>query len=64
MKARDLEKLLGAEGWSLVPGRGKGCHRIYKHPDRADIITIPWHKGKDLHPWLLRSILKQADIEG
>ena len=31
-KVRDLVKDLRKAGFSLLPGRGKGSHRIYEHP--------------------------------
>ena len=64
MKARELEKRLLAEGWSLVLGRGKGSHRVYQHPALKKYIIIPWHKGKDIPLGLLRSILKQINVDG
>ena len=62
MKARELDRLLKAHGGHVIPGRGKGSHRRYTHAERERNLTVPWHRGKDIHPGLLRDILKQAGI--
>ena len=41
--------------------RQSGGHKIYKtHGGRR--VTVPYHSGKTLHPKVLRSILKDADL--
>ncbi|MDY6918407.1 MAG: type II toxin-antitoxin system HicA family toxin [Chloroflexota bacterium] len=52
---RALEKL----GFGL--SRQSGSHRIYRSP-QGKRVTVPYHKGKDLHPKVLRSILKDAEV--
>lgn len=49
-----LEKL----GFSF--SRQSGSHKIYKN-DQGKRVTVPSHKGKILHPKVLKSILKDAD---
>jgi predicted RNA binding protein YcfA (HicA-like mRNA interferase family) len=41
--------------------RQSGSHKIFKN-DQGARVTIPYHSGKTLHPKLLQSILKDADI--
>jgi len=50
-----LEKL----GFSL--SRQSGSHKIYKNA-QGKRITVPSHKGKVLHPKVLKSILKDTDV--
>lgn len=41
--------------------RQSGSHKIYKNA-QGKRVTIPSHKGKVLHPKVLKSILKDADV--
>ncbi|MBR3533330.1 MAG: type II toxin-antitoxin system HicA family toxin [Clostridiales bacterium] len=60
MKAKELEKLLLADGWFEV---GQvGSHKHFKHPFKPGKITIPIHKG-DLKIKTANAILKQAGIK-
>jgi len=45
----------------LVLVRQSGSHRIYRSPTGRR-ATVPYHRGKTLHPKVLSSILKDADI--
>jgi predicted RNA binding protein YcfA (HicA-like mRNA interferase family) len=53
--ARALEKA----GFFLA--RQSGSHRIYKNADGLR-VTVPYHSGKELHPKILKSILRDADL--
>lgn len=57
--AKEIVAVLEKEGFVLV--RQSGSHRIYKdmHGKRA---TVPFHGGKILHPKVLKSILRDADM--
>lgn len=46
----------------FVFSRKSGSHEIYKNQERKR-ITVPIHGAKILHPKVLKSILKDADIE-
>ena len=61
MKARDLIKLLQADGW--IELRQKGSHRIYGHPVKTSRIVVPDHAGVDLKPGTLNDILKKAGLK-
>lgn len=52
---RALEKL----GFSL--SRQSGSHKIYKNA-QGKRVTIPVHKGKILHPKVMKSILKDTEL--
>ena len=41
--------------------RQSGSHRIYKN-DEGRRVTVPYHAGKILHPKVLQSILRGADL--
>jgi predicted RNA binding protein YcfA (HicA-like mRNA interferase family) len=41
--------------------RQKGSHKQYRHPDGRG-TTVPFHKGRDISPALLRQIAKDIDL--
>ena len=41
--------------------RQKGSHKRYRHPDGRS-TTVPFHKGRDISPVLLRQITKDIDL--
>jgi len=62
MKTRDIIKLLKADGWHEV--EGKGGHRQYKHESKPGRVTVPYHGGNaELPKFVVDSILKQAGIK-
>jgi len=50
-----LEKL------GFVEVRQRGSHRQYRHPDGRS-TTVPFHKGRDISPILLRQIAKDIGL--
>lgn len=58
--AKDLEKMVLADGWYFV--RQVGSHRHYRHPSKPGLVTIPWHSG-DLPKSTVNSILRQAGLK-
>ncbi|MBW2704389.1 MAG: type II toxin-antitoxin system HicA family toxin [Deltaproteobacteria bacterium] len=54
-----MELALLAIGFERV--RQKGSHVLYRHPD-GRTTTIPHHKGRDLSRPLIRSILRDVDL--
>jgi predicted RNA binding protein YcfA (HicA-like mRNA interferase family) len=50
MKVRDIIRLLEQDGW--YPKATKGSHRQYKHPTKAERVTLPvipatiWHAAR------------------
>ncbi|NWF92292.1 MAG: type II toxin-antitoxin system HicA family toxin [Syntrophaceae bacterium] len=40
---------------------GCGSHKIYKNRE-GKRVTVPYHSGKVLHPKVLASILRDADL--
>jgi predicted RNA binding protein YcfA (HicA-like mRNA interferase family) len=62
LRVRDAIKLIEADGWPLITI--KGSHRQFKHPFKKGRVTIDGKSDMNLHPKTLKSILKQAGIEG
>ena len=60
MRFREVERLVLQDGWYEV--KQVGSHHQYKHPTKPGKVTIPEHKGKDIHPTVVKSILKQAGL--
>lgn len=60
MRFREVEKIVLADGWYKVKQVGSHCQ--YCHPIKPGKITIPNHRGKDIHISIVKSILKQAGI--
>lgn len=57
--AAETVKVLERLGFLLV--RQSGSHKIYKNKE-GKRVTVPYHAGKTLHPKLLQSILRDADL--
>jgi predicted RNA binding protein YcfA (HicA-like mRNA interferase family) len=57
--ATDIIRALERVGFSLA--RQSGSHKIYKDA-QGRRVTVPYHSGKTLHPKLLKSILKEANL--
>jgi predicted RNA binding protein YcfA (HicA-like mRNA interferase family) len=59
LKPTEVVRLLERFGFERI--RQKGSHRYLRHPDgRATVV--PMHKGEDLPPGLLRSILQDIEL--
>ena len=52
-------KVLEHTGFLLV--RQSGSHKIYKNKE-GKRATVPYHTGRTLHPKVLQSILRDANI--
>lgn len=60
MTAKEIEKILKADGWYFVAA--KGSHHQYKHAVKTGKITVPNHKG-DIPIGTAKAILKQAELK-
>jgi predicted RNA binding protein YcfA (HicA-like mRNA interferase family) len=58
--ALEMIRVLEKAGFSLT--RQSGSHKIFKD-QRGRRVTVPFHPGKILHPKLVSSILKDADLD-
>jgi predicted RNA binding protein YcfA (HicA-like mRNA interferase family) len=59
--ARELVRALEKEGF--VFSRSKGSHRIYRHPETGNRVTVPYHAGRTIPPGTLANILREAGID-
>ncbi len=60
LNAKEITGVLEGLGFHL--SRQSGSHKIYKS-DSGKRVTVPFHAGTTLHPKVLKSILKDAEIE-
>ncbi|MCH8294491.1 type II toxin-antitoxin system HicA family toxin [Candidatus Poribacteria bacterium] len=57
--ANQIISVLEQQSFECV--RQSGSHKIYKNV-LGMRVTVPFHAGKILHPKVLKSIMKDADI--
>lgn len=53
LKPHEVIRILEALGFAEV--RQRGAHKRFRHPDGRG-TTVPFHKGRDIAPPLLRKI--------
>ncbi len=62
MTPKQIERIVLNDGWQL--DSIEGSHHHYEHPIKKGKVTIPFHnKPKDLDPWTVHRILKQAGLK-
>ena len=59
LKPKEVSAILLRLGFLEV--RQKGSHKQFHHPDGRG-TTVPFHKGRDISPILLRQIKKDIDF--
>jgi predicted RNA binding protein YcfA (HicA-like mRNA interferase family) len=59
LKPREVVSILGALGFVEV--RQSGVHKQFRHPDGRG-TTVPFHKGRDIAPPLLRKIARDIGM--
>ena len=59
LKPREVAAKLEALGFSQV--RQRGSYKQYRHPD-GRCTTVPFHRGRDISPVLLRQIAKDIGV--
>ena len=60
MKIKEIMKILERDGWYYV--HSKGSHRKFHHPFKKGAVTVAGKASSDVHPEMLNSIFKQAQI--
>lgn len=60
MKAEEIIKIIEKDGWYRV--RSKSGHLQFKHPVKKGKVRVPFHGNHDLRKKVVKSILKQAQI--
>ncbi|QXD16341.1 type II toxin-antitoxin system HicA family toxin [Rhodocaloribacter litoris] len=59
LKPQEVIKLL--EGLGFVEVRQRGSHKQFRHAD-GRMTTVPFHKGRDIAPVLLRKIARDIGL--
>ena len=59
VSARQIIAVLEKTGFALA--RQSGSHMIYKNSE-GKRVTVPFHASRILHPKVLKSILRDAEI--
>lgn len=59
LKPREVVSILETLGFIEV--RQSGSHKQFRHPD-GRFTTVPFHKGRDISPILLRQIAKDVEL--
>ncbi|MGL4881021.1 MAG: type II toxin-antitoxin system HicA family toxin [Waterburya sp.] len=59
LKPQEVVRILNNLGFIEI--RQKGSHKQFRHPD-GRVTTVPFHKGRDIAPRLLRQIAKDIDL--
>ena len=59
LKPQEVVRLLEGRGFAFV--RQRGSHQQFRHPDGRG-TTVPFHKGQDISPTLLRKIAKDNGL--
>jgi len=59
LTAREIVAVLERIGFSLA--RQSGSHQIYKNA-AGKRVTVPFHASKILHPKVLKSIMRDAEL--
>ena len=62
MTAKEVIKLLKADGWFELKGKGSG-HQQFKHPEKNGKVTVAVHGSRDLSIDELKSIEKQSGVK-
>jgi predicted RNA binding protein YcfA (HicA-like mRNA interferase family) len=60
-RATAIKVIKALERAGFFLGRQSGSHKIYKNKE-GKRVTIPYHVGRTLHPKVLKSILRDADM--
>lgn len=60
LKPREVVRLLKVVGFKEV--RQRGSHKQYRHAD-GRATTVPFHKGKDISPVLLKAIARDIGLD-
>ena len=59
LKPQEVIRILKVLGFEEV--RQRGSHKQFRHPD-GRATTVPFHKGRDIAPTLLRKIARDIGL--
>lgn len=60
LKANEIIRILNILGFYEI--RQRGSHKQFKHID-GRMTTVPFHKGRDVSPILLKQILNDIKVD-
>jgi predicted RNA binding protein YcfA (HicA-like mRNA interferase family) len=60
LKPQEVVQILRALGFDEV--RQRGSHKQFRHAD-GRVTTVPFHKGRDISPTLLRKIAQDIGLK-
>lgn len=60
LKPAEVVAILARLGFSEI--RQRGSHKQFRHPDGRG-TTVPFHKGRDISPVLLRQIARDIGFD-
>ena len=60
LKPQEVVQILNALGFEEV--RQRGSHKQFRHQD-GRTTTVPFHKGRDISPTLLRKIAQDIGLK-
>lgn len=60
MKYTELHRIILQNGWTELPGRGKGRHKVYEKDGKR--YTVPFHAGKEISNRFAKQLLKGLGI--
>jgi predicted RNA binding protein YcfA (HicA-like mRNA interferase family) len=60
LKAAKLVRIFMKTGYEV--SWQTGSHIVMRHPDRSLNLVIPSHKGQDVQPEIIRSLIKKAGL--
>jgi predicted RNA binding protein YcfA (HicA-like mRNA interferase family) len=58
---KPLEVVARLQALGFIEVRQRGAHKQFRHPDGRG-TTVPFHKGRDISPVLLRKIARDIGI--
>jgi predicted RNA binding protein YcfA (HicA-like mRNA interferase family) len=60
LKPQEVIQILRALGFEEI--RQRGSHKQFRHAD-SRVTTVPFHKGRDISPTLLRKIAQDIGLK-
>jgi predicted RNA binding protein YcfA (HicA-like mRNA interferase family) len=60
LKPSEVVEILRKLGFEMI--RQRGSHQQFKDPSAGRFTTVPFHKGRDISPPLLRQIAKDIGM--
>jgi len=62
VSSKEIMKALQKNGFEVCRQKGSHIHLIKKAPEKTYHVTIPIHSGKDINPFVFKSIARQAGL--